>query len=104
MSTITLSKPITAHGEQIQELTLREPTIKDVRKLGLPYLIHTDGSGGSSVEIRADTILNYASTLAAVPPSSIDQLALADFSPLQAAVMGFFGDMTAADSTNDLST
>ena len=37
--TVNLSKPVTAHGEEVDELTLREPLTKDVIELGMPTLI-----------------------------------------------------------------
>ena len=42
MSELQLSKPITAHGETIHVLELRDPTGKDVRELGYPYQMNQD--------------------------------------------------------------
>lgn len=45
MKTFTLSQPITAHGEELCALELREPTAVDARAVrALPYLIGQDES------------------------------------------------------------
>lgn len=91
MSVIKLSKPIEAHGEQVSELTLREPTTEDVIANGHPFLIIQSEDDGTAVEIRAKSIARYISLLAGIPMSSVKELALSDFSKCQGAVMGFFG-------------
>jgi hypothetical protein len=88
---VPLSKPITVGDDQIKELELREPTIDDVVELGYPYLMVV-GDGDTKMELRPSVVVKYASKLAAVPPSGIKKLSLADLSKLNAAVMGFFGD------------
>lgn len=88
---ITLTRAITAHGEQLTELTLREPTTEDVMEVGHPFLIHATDSGDAKIEIRSKVIATYVSRLAGVPLSSVKTMALSDFSTAQAVVMGFFG-------------
>jgi hypothetical protein len=100
MPEIILSKPISAHGKTVSVLELREPTIQDVRKHGFPYRVHTDGG----IEIVAESVLGYLGTLAFLPSSSVDQIALADLSQIQGVIMGFFGDATGAESPTGLST
>lgn len=92
MSTvIQLSKPIKAHGEEVDQITLREPITKDVIELGLPTLI-VAGPGGKSVgvELRQDVLSRYVSRLAKIPMSSVEAMSLSDFSACTAVVMGFF--------------
>lgn len=85
VSTIKLSKAIVAHGEELTELTLREPTGKDIRTCGS----HITGNGrGGSIDTEA--IARYISALAEIPPSSVDLLSGADFLKAQSAVLGFF--------------
>lgn len=93
MSTvITLSKPIKAHGDEVSEISLREPTTKDIIELGLPTLIIPGADGQSTgVEIRQPVVARYISRLAAIPMGSVEALAVKDFSLCTAAVMGFFG-------------
>ena len=92
---VTLSKPITAHGEETQELELREPTAKDVMELGYPYLV-VQSDDGQGVELRPKVVARYVVRLAKIPMSSVEQLAISDLSALQAIVMGFFGQDAAA--------
>lgn len=65
--TVPLSKPIKAHGDEVSELTLREPTTKDVIELGLPTLIIPGADGQSTgIEIR-QPVGCYVMRLAAIP-------------------------------------
>jgi len=92
--TIKLSRPITEGEDTITELELREPGVADVGDLGYPFLIHTtDGDG--KIELRPKIIIKYASRLGSVPPSTITRLSLGDFSAVQEAIMGFFGQTAA---------
>lgn len=91
--TVPLSKAIKAHGEDVEELTFREPTTEDVIELGLPTLIIPGADGQSTgVEIRQPVVARYVSRLAAIPMGSVKALSLKDFSLCTAAVMGFFGE------------
>lgn len=90
--TIRLYKAIKAHGDEVEEITLREPTTKDVIELGLPTLIIPSADGQSvGIELRQHVIARYISRLAAIPMGSVESLSLADHSQCTAAVMGFFG-------------
>lgn len=90
--TIELSKPVVAHGEEINSLTLRDPTPEDVMAIGLPSLLIPSADGESvGVEIRAKVIGQYIVRLAGVPLSTVKALSLADFTRCQGAVMDFFG-------------
>ena len=90
--TIKLSKTIKAHGEEVDEVTLREPATKDLMEIGLPMLIITGADGQSTgIEIRQPVIARYISRLAAIPMGSVESMTIKDFSLCSAAVMGFFG-------------
>ena len=39
--TIVLGKPVTAHGEEIDQITLRAPTTADLIELGLGDQLHS---------------------------------------------------------------
>lgn len=97
--TIKLSKPVKAHGEDVSELTLREPTTKDVRDLGFPYAIDIEGQ--SRLIFDANVVAKYVVKLAGVPMSSVDQLQLPDFQALQGVVQGFFGRSEADGDANE---
>lgn len=89
---IKLSKAIKAHGDEVTEITLREPITKDIIELGLPTLIIPGDDGQSTgVEIRQKVVARYVSRLAAIPMGSVEALSVKDFSLCTAAVMGFFG-------------
>lgn len=91
MSTVKLSKPITAHGDQVSELTLRQPTVEDLMELGSPTLLvpSADGSG-VGVDVRPAVVARYVSRLAAIPMGSVKALSMADFQQCTGVVMGFF--------------
>lgn len=88
----TLIKPIKAHGEEITELTLREPDGDDVIELGYPYLVLMQAGDSVGVDIRARVVYSYVSRLAGIPLSSAKQIKLSDMAVLQGVVMGFFGE------------
>lgn len=87
MTTITLTRPIQAHGEELRELTLREPTGKDLRTLGLPFTVSASGQ----VNPDSGALARHIGVLAGIPPSSVDQLSATDFMTCTVAVLGFFG-------------
>lgn len=84
--TITLSKPIQAHGETVSTLTLRRPTVAELRQYGQPYAI-VPSSGG----IKADyqVCAGLISTICAIPPSSVDMIDSADFDDMAVILVGF---------------
>lgn len=91
MSKIKLSKPIKAHGEEITEIDLREPTGEDVIALGYPYLIIIGDADEQAMELRPKVIARYVSRLGGIPPSSLNSVSPADFSGMTGVVMSFFG-------------
>lgn len=91
---IKLSQPIEAHGEQLSELTLRRPTVQEVRAIkSLPYKIDKT----EDVSLDLDVAAKYIAVCAGIPPSSVNQLDLSDFNSLSWAIAGFF--MTSASAT-----
>ncbi|MGY6129103.1 phage tail assembly protein (plasmid) [Paraburkholderia strydomiana] len=97
---VTLSKPVTAHGEEVMELDMREPTAEDVMELGFPYLV-VQSDDGQGVELRPKVAGRYISRLAKVPMSSVKQLTVGDLSKFQGLIMGFFGQGDEAASTTE---
>lgn len=93
---IKLSSPIQAHGEEITELTLRRPTTEEARAIkALPYKIDAD----EAVSLDLDVAAKYIALCAAVPPSSVNQLDLADLNSLAWVVAGFFMTPASKPST-----
>ena len=86
-ATIPLSKPLTAHGKEITELVLREPTSEDVMEFGYPFLIHA----GDVIELRPRVVGQYVVKLAGVPLPTVKAMSIPDLQKCQGVVMGFFG-------------
>ena len=85
---VPLAVPIKAHGEEVSVITLRRPTVAEVRKIGrLPYAIVDDsGSAGPDMHV----IPAYVAVCAGIPPSSVDQIDLSDLNQLAWTIAGFF--------------
>jgi hypothetical protein len=79
MISVKLSQPVevkTGSGPQeIDTLELREPTVKDVKKLGYPFQI-TINNGTPGVLMLPNVVLDYASALSGTPPSTLDKISL----------------------------
>lgn len=84
--TIPLSKPITAHGAEISELTLREPNAGDVMECGYPLGI----DDGLAIP-QAAPVGRLIARLAGIPPSSVKQLSMPDYNRAMGVVLDFFG-------------
>ena len=84
---VKLHVAIEAHGEPLTELTLRRPTVQEVRAIkALPYKIDK----GEEVSLDMDVAAKYIAVCAGIPPSSVNQLDLVDLNALSWAVAGFF--------------
>lgn len=84
---IPLSKPIEAHGKEIDSLTLREPTAEDVMVCGYPLTI-----GDGEATPNAAVIGKLIARLAGVPPSTVKAMSMPDFNAAMGVVLSFFGD------------
>lgn len=80
---VPLRKPIQAHGEELTSLTLRRPTGRELRIVGVPLLF----LAGGGVLMEPAAMAGMIGELASVPPSSLDQLVGSDYSALAIAVM-----------------
>ncbi len=87
----TLSKPIKIGDEEVAQIEMREPVGQDLLDIGYPYLVTLGDGEGERIELRPKVMAKYVSRLAAIPPSSVAQIAIADLQQLQGVVMGFFG-------------
>ncbi|WP_323115430.1 phage tail assembly protein [Pseudomonas guariconensis] len=84
---IKLSAPIKAHDEEITELSLRRPTVQEVRAIkSLPYKIDQN----DEISLDMDTCAKYIAVCAGIPASSVNQLDLADLHSASWAVARFF--------------
>ena len=93
---VKLQVAIEAHGEPLTELTLRRPTVQEVRAIkALPYKIDKNEEVGLDMDVAA----KYIAVCTGIPPSSVNQLDLADLNSLSWAVAGFFMSAASAPST-----
>lgn len=80
MTKIKLDYPITLDGATINEISLRRPTVKDMRVARI-----TGGKDDAAQEI------NLIANLAQITPDAVESLDMADFVKVQKALQGFFG-------------
>lgn len=93
---IKLQVAIQAQDETLTSLTLRRPTVQEVRTIkALPYKIGQD----EEVTLDMDVSAKYIAVCAAIPPSSVNQLDLADLNALSWKIAGFFMKPESASST-----
>lgn len=97
--TVQLRQPIEAHGDQVTELEFREPKPSDIAASGFPMAVSGDGALPQPAAINA-----LISRLAKIPPSSVDQLLMSDWSDCMGAVMSFFGGSPSSDSSTEHSS
>ncbi len=86
MKEITLNKPITAHGETLHVLELREPTYDEIEALGIPFSYTASGE----MNLNTASALKYIPVLAGIPRSSAKQMTPGDIFLVGMAIMGFF--------------
>lgn len=87
---IKLSKPIMAHGEELEEVKLREPTVNDFMRSGYPVLITISMDGGVTFAIDAQKMTPMISNIAGIPPSSVRMLKTSDYATLATWFASFF--------------
>ncbi len=93
---VKLQVAIEAHGEPLMELTMRRPTVQEVRAIkALPYKIDKN----EEVSLDMDVAAKYIAVCAGIPPSSVNQLDLADLNSLSWAVASFFMSAASTPST-----
>ncbi|HBM8993532.1 TPA: phage tail assembly protein [Citrobacter freundii] len=95
MKEIQLTTAVRAHGEDLYVLELREPTGKDVRELGFPYVT----TGDAGIKLDAGVIAKYVSRLAGIPLSSVDAMSPADLNSISWDVAGFFLGTSAQENS-----
>jgi hypothetical protein len=80
MTKIKLAFPITVDGATVNEISLRRPTVKDMRVARI-----TGGKDDAAQEI------NLIANLAQITPDAVESFDMADFVNVQKALAGFFG-------------
>jgi hypothetical protein len=100
---IKLTKPISAFGETVTELNLREPNGAHLLKAGFPFTMETTRNG-TKYAFDTVAITNLIAECAQIPRSSVGHLSAADFQPITGVIVGFFGDASPENSDADTSS
>ena len=79
MTNIKLQYPIKVDGVTINEISLRRPTVKDMR------VARITGKDDAAQEI------NLIANLAQITTEAVESIDMADFVKVQKALAGFFG-------------
>ena len=87
---IHLRKPIIANGDEVKELTFREPTAADIERVGNPVNIDMLSGDTPKLTFDAKAMTQMMSVLAAVPPSAIRQLHPRDWNSAAWTLASFF--------------
>lgn len=87
--TVQLSRPITAHNEELTALTFREPVPEDLMQIGSPVLLIPSADGDMGIDVRPKVIGQYIARLAGIPPHSVKSMCVADFMACQGALLPF---------------
>ncbi len=83
--TLQLSAPVTAYGEQVTSVTLRPPTVAELRKCGQPYVV----AGGLKADYEACARLLECVCTPPLPGPTVNTLDPADFDDLAMILVGF---------------
>lgn len=86
MTTIKLTKKINLLGQNVDTIELREPTTRDIRKLGMPITVSTSGAA----EINMDVCAKYVVALSNLTDGDIDKMSIDDFINVAMTVVTFF--------------
>lgn len=88
---IKLRNKIIANGDEVDELTFREPTAADIERVGNPVNIDMSSATGEvKVTFDSKAMTQMMSTLAAVPPSTIRQMKTKDWNSAAWSLASFF--------------
>jgi len=77
---LELKEVVEAYGESISKLTFRSPKGKDFKKIS-----------GASLDLPFAAILDFAATLADVPPSTMDELCAEDVNAVAELIGPYLG-------------
>lgn len=96
LGVVALTKPISVMGQTVIEVTLRKPGVPDIRRAGgypIRNRINPATRDIDGIDIDPETICKLIQLCSEpmLPPSSVDQLEMADFFTLQNLLVGFFG-------------
>lgn len=90
---IPLKTPISAHGEEVKTLVLRDPTLGCLEGVKLSV----DGNG--KVEFDLGSIYHLVAGMADIPPSAAQSIRLGDMLGVVEHIKGFLGDFLQTGGT-----
>ena len=94
---VPLSEPIDAHGKQITEAVVREPTYADLMQFGEPSVVARNPDGTIYAVENDAAIRQYLDRCVVEPdPSLLRAVPLRDAIAIKAALIGFFTDARAS--------
>src|SRR5258705_3850758 len=76
---IKLEKKIIANGDEVDELSFREPTAADIERTGNPVNVDMLSGDTPKISFDAKAMTQMMSLLAGVPPSTIRQMKTRDW-------------------------
>lgn len=85
---LKLRKPVIANGEEVREITFREPTGGDIERIGNPVII--DWQEGARFDYKSREMTAMMAALANVPPSTIRQMHPMDWNTGALKLANFF--------------
>ena len=91
--TFILTEPIRVGGEEVEQLTLRKPTVDMLNGTSLKI------NGEGVMEINADTVMRVFARLANIPPSAVKQISADDYIRMVEVYTRFFGGSRATGET-----
>lgn len=96
MQVLKLTKPVKIFDKETDEIELREPTGKDIEKLGYPF-----ETGGRAYPL-AGVVLAYVRRLGGnIPVTVTDKFTPADTMEAMGVVMSFFGDSESPQKSSE---
>jgi len=87
---IKLRKPIIANGDEVNELTFREPTAADIERVGNPVNVDMISGDTPKLTFEAKSMTQMMALLATVPPSAIRQMHPRDWNTAAWSLASFF--------------
>ena len=87
---IKLRNKIIANGDEVDQLTFREPTAADIERIGNPVNVDLLSGDTPKITFDAKAMTQMMSTLAAVPPSTIRQMKTRDWNSAAWSLASFF--------------
>lgn len=87
---VKLRKAVIANGDEVMELSFREPTAGDIERVGNPVNIDFLSSEHPKATFDSKMMTQMMATLAGVPPSTIRQMNTRDWNTAAYSLASFF--------------